>query len=130
MKKETLMDTESGLSVTEAGLGKTLALLHRALARIDDSAHAEEVQLTLERAVSCLENARRAHAQSAGLPVYNIVHGGASAEVVAAIAAAVSTVIEGPHRLLKVQKTKVPTPASSAWAMEGRAQIFRSHKVR
>ena len=130
MKNETLMDAESGMTVAEASLGKTLALIHRALGCMEDASRAEEVQLSLEKAVSCLENARRTHAQSTGLPVYNLIHGGASPEIVAAIAAAISTVVEGPHRLLKVQKTKVPAPTSSAWAMEGRAQIFRSHKVR
>jgi hypothetical protein len=129
-KQETLMDAESGMSVAELNLGKVLALLQRVLPRLDEPDRAAEVQTALEKAGAFLETAREAHAQSTGQPVVNLVHGAVSAETVAAIAAAISTVLASPYRLLNVQKVPVPTVPINTWAVEGRTQIFMSHKVR
>lgn len=124
------MDAESGMSVAELNLGKVLALLHRALPHLDEPGRATEVQKALEKASSCLETARRAHGQSMGEPVVNLVHGPVSAEIIAAISAAISTVLDSPYKLLNVQKVPVPATPSNTWAVEGRTQIFMSHKVR
>jgi len=129
-KHETLMDADSGLSVAELNLGKVLALVQRVLPRLDEPGRAAEVQSALEKAGACLERARKAHAQSSGEPLVNLVHGTVSAETIAAIAAAISTVLTSPYKLLKVQKVPVPAIPSSSWAAEGRTQIFMSHKVR
>jgi hypothetical protein len=131
MKQETLMDAESGLSVAELSLGKVLALIQRVLPRLDEQGRAAEVQSALEKAGAFLETARKAHAQSTGEPVFNLIHGTVPAETVAAIAAAISTVLASPYRMLNVQKVPVPSPShANTWAVEGRTQIFMSHKVR
>lgn len=133
MKQEILMDAESGMSVAELNLGKVMALLQRVIPRLDESGRADEVQKALEMAGAFLESARKAHAQSTGQPLVNLVHGTVSPEIVAAIAAAISTVLASPYKLLNVQRVqKVPVPAmpSTTWAVEGRTQIFMSHKVR
>jgi hypothetical protein len=49
-------------------------------------------------------------------------------EIRAAIAAAVVFSVRTPHRILTV--TQAPDPRLSAWSVEGRRQIFHSHKVR
>lgn len=48
----------------------------------------------------------------------------------AVIAAAVATVIEGPHRVLSIQQAETGSPFVNAWAIEGRFQHFSSHKIR
>lgn len=47
-----------------------------------------------------------------------------SAEEIAAIAAAISMLMDGQHRILSIR-----TPVSS-WGQEGRRQHFASHKIR
>ncbi len=47
-------------------------------------------------------------------------------EILAVIAAAVSCVLDQPHRILAVK----PAPTMQHWSIEGRRQIFASHKVR
>jgi Na+-transporting methylmalonyl-CoA/oxaloacetate decarboxylase gamma subunit len=49
-------------------------------------------------------------------------------EIRAAIAAAVHTSLQSPHRILEVSHP--PDPRLSAWSVEGRRQIFHSHTVR
>jgi len=52
-------------------------------------------------------------------------------QIAAVIAAAVSIVIDRPYRLVSVQQVSVPVvPHLNVWAVEGRTQIFMSHKVR
>jgi hypothetical protein len=52
-------------------------------------------------------------------------------EIAAVIAAAVSVVLDRPYRLVSVQQVTVPVvPHLNVWAVEGRTQIFMSHKVR
>ncbi len=122
------------LSPTESNLGKVLALIHRVLPRLDDPARKAEVQSALSKAASFLEAARTAHSGGvASLPpigsqqVATVV----SPEIAAVIAAAVSVVLDRPYRLVSVQQVTVPVvPHLNVWAVEGRTQIFMSHKVR
>ena len=52
-------------------------------------------------------------------------------QLAAVIAAAVSVVLDRPYRLVSVQQVTVPVvPHLNVWAVEGRTQIFMSHKVR
>ena len=54
-----------------------------------------------------------------------------SPRIAAVIAAAVSVVLDRPHRVVSVQQVTVPVaPHLNVWAVEGRTQIFMSHKVR
>ena len=57
------------------------------------------------------------------------------AEIVAVIAAAVDSVMAGPHRILSINPVGAiggpnPFQTSLAWAAEGRRGIFESHKLR
>ncbi len=119
------------LTPTEANLGKVLALIHRVLPRIDDPARRSEVQSTLSKAINLLEAARAAHA--GGLPPLGAqnVATAVAPQLAAVIAAAVSVVLDRPYRLVSVQQVTVPVvPHLNVWAVEGRTQIFMSHKVR
>ena len=52
-------------------------------------------------------------------------------QIAAVIAAAISVVLDRPYRLVSVQQVTVPVvPHLNVWAVEGRTQIFMSHKVR
>jgi hypothetical protein len=51
-------------------------------------------------------------------------------EIVAVIAAAVAALLGKPYKLVSVQPVVAPAPHLNVWAMEGRTQIFMSHKVR
>jgi hypothetical protein len=60
-----------------------------------------------------------------------------SAELAATIAAAVAAALPEPHRILAVQPVTGPAPTNlpfvapiNTWALEGRVQLFSSHKVR
>lgn len=121
------------LTPAEANLGKVLALVHRALSRLDDPARKAEVQSALGKAVSLLEAARNAH--SGGVAVIPLgaqnVATAVAPQIAAVIAAAVSVVLDRPYRLVSVQQVTVPVvPHLNVWAVEGRTQIFMSHKVR
>lgn len=52
------------------------------------------------------------------------------AEIIAVIAAAISSVLDRPHRVLSVLPVVPAASAPSAWAHEGRTEIFQSHRVR
>jgi len=122
------------LTPAESNLGKALALIHRVLPRLDDPARKVEVQSALGKAVSLLEAARSAHAGGvASLPPIGSqqVATAVAPEIAAVIAAAVSVVLDRPYRLVSVQQVTVPVvPHLNVWAVEGRTQIFMSHKVR
>jgi hypothetical protein len=122
------------LTPTEAHLGKVLALIHRVLPRLDDPARKAEVQSALGKAVSLLEAARAAHAGGAVAVIPPGTQNVATAvgpQIAAVIAAAVSVVLDRPYRLVSVQQVTVPVvPHLNVWAVEGRTQIFMSHKVR
>ena len=122
------------LSPAESNLGKVLALIHRVLPRLDDPARKAEVQTALCNAAALLEAARAAHSGGvASLPPIGAqqVATAVAPEIAAVIAAAVSVVLDRPYRLVSVQQVTVPVvPHLNVWAVEGRTQIFMSHKVR
>lgn len=53
-------------------------------------------------------------------------------EVLAVIGSAVSTMVDGPFRILSVSSPRTPPVESlmQVWSWEGRRQIYSSHKVR
>ncbi|HEV7925744.1 MAG TPA: hypothetical protein VGR14_10325 [Verrucomicrobiae bacterium] len=53
-----------------------------------------------------------------------------SPEILAVIAAAIEVVLGQPHRVVSVQPAAAPMPVLSVWALEGRMDQFKSHKVR
>jgi hypothetical protein len=53
-----------------------------------------------------------------------------ASEIAAVIAAAVAVSFDRPHRLVSVQQVQTPVPYLNVWALEGRTQIFHSHKIR
>ena len=121
------------LAEAESNLGQALALIHRILPRLDESSRASEVQAALQRAIACLESARQAHQKVTGVgraagvvPVQTRV----AAETVAVISAAVAAILDRPYRLVSVQLVAAPVPHLNVWALEGRTQIFQSHKIR
>lgn len=122
------------LSPAESNLGKVLALIHRVLPRLDDPTRKAEVQSALSKAASLIEAARAAHSGGvASLPPIGSqqVATAVAPEIAAVIAAAVSVVLDRPYRLVSVQQVTVPVvPHLNVWAVEGRTQIFMSHKVR
>ncbi len=119
-----------GLSAAELNLGKTLALIHHVLPHIDEPGHAVRVQGSLRRAVAFLEAAREAHALETGVVVDSGAHVSVESETVAVIAAAIAVLLGRPYRLVAVNPLAVPAPHLNVWALEGRTQIFMSHKVR
>jgi hypothetical protein len=92
------------------------------------------VQSALSQAAALIEAARTTHA--GGTAVVNPlgaqnVTTTVAPQIAAVIAAAVSIVIDRPYRLVSVQQVSVPVvPHLNVWAVEGRTQIFMSHKVR
>jgi len=123
--------TNAELSAAESQLGRALAFIHRALGRLDDPARAGEVQSALSGALSALEAARAA-AGGRVVPVgAQSVATSVRPEIAAAIAAAVSVILDRPYRLVAVQPVTAPVvPHLNVWAFEGRTQLFMSHKVR
>jgi hypothetical protein len=119
-----------GLSAAELNLGKTLALIHHVLPHIDEPDHAVRVQGRLQQAVACLEAAREAHALESGVSIGAGAHASVEPETIAVIAAAIAVILAQPFRLVSVNPLAVPTPHLNVWALEGRTQIFQSHKVR
>ena len=124
--------TSSGdLTATESNLGKVLALIYKVLPRLDDTGRRAEVQTSLARAVALLESARAAHSGAASPAGGYSVATAVSPQIAAVIAAAVSVVLDQPYRLVAVQPVTAPVvPHLNVWAVEGRTQIFMSHKVR
>jgi hypothetical protein len=117
------------LAEAEANLGQALALIHRILPRLDESSRVADVQTALQKAGGCLESARQAHLRgfgSGGGAVQTLVE----AETVAIISAAIAAIFDRPYRLVSVQPVPVPVPHLNVWALEGRTQIFQSHKIR
>lgn len=114
------------LPAGEAQLGRVLALIHRALPRLDELDRADAVQDALRQASAQLEAARAAHERWSTAHRPAVVDG----ETLALIAAAVSVVLGRAHRVLDVQKASVSVAWVNAWAMEGRFQHYSSHKVR
>lgn len=126
------MSQRINIEEIERQLGGALAIIHRVLPRLDEPARAGEVQSSLSRAAAMIETARAAHAGGgAAAPadpraVATVVE----PEIAAVIAAAVSVLFSSPYRLVSVQKVLVPVPHVNVWALEGRTEIFQSHRVR
>ena len=122
------------LTPVEANLGKVLVMIHRLLPRLDDSTRRTEVQSTLSQAIKLLETARSAHAGGATAaipPGAQNVSTTVAPQLAAVIAAAVAIVLDRPYRLVSVHQVSVPVVTHlNVWAVEGRTQIFMSHKVR
>ena len=119
--------------MAESRLGQVLALIHRVLPRLDEPSRSAEVQAALRQAGTLLEYARQAHAQEPGPKSATSAHRVATAvepEIAAVIAAAVSVLCNRPYRLVSVQQVTTPVPYLNVWALEGRTQIFQSHKIR
>jgi hypothetical protein len=53
-----------------------------------------------------------------------------SPEILAVIAAAIAVVLGQPHRVVSVQPAAAPMAELNVWALEGRMDQFKSHKVR
>ena len=121
-----------GLGEAEASLGQALALIHRVLPRLDEPARAKEVQAALQRAAGCVESARQAHQRTLSSPTAAsaAVQTSLDSELVAVISAAIAAVLERPYRLVSVQPVPPAVPHFNVWALEGRTQIFQSHKIR
>jgi hypothetical protein len=51
-------------------------------------------------------------------------------EILAIIAAAIAVVLGQPYRVVSVQPSVAPVPELNVWALEGRMDQFKSHKVR
>jgi hypothetical protein len=117
------------LPVAETSLGKALALIHRILPRLEEPSRATEVDTALRQAVACLEAARRSLSSAKGAGAQAVATG-VSSEIAAVIAAAVAVVLDQPYRLVSVQQVATPVPYLNVWALEGRTQIFQSHKIR
>ncbi|HLH56890.1 MAG TPA: hypothetical protein VKY92_25120 [Verrucomicrobiae bacterium] len=133
MNKDQAAGATGGpLAEAEASLGQALAIIHRILPKLDEASRASEVGAALQRATGCLESARQAHrrlfaaesAQGASVPA------SLDSELVAVISAAVAAVLDRPYRLVSVQPVAAAVPHLNVWALEGRTQIFQSHKIR
>jgi len=122
---------DTPLAMAETNIGRALANIHRALPRLEELGHAAEVQLALQRAADFLEAAALAHKEA--LKARGATFG-PQAQVpgatVAIIAAAISAVLDRPYRMVSVQPVVAPTPHLNVWAIEGRTQIFQSHRIR
>ena len=128
----TLADDPSS---AESRLGQVLGLIHRILPRLDEPGRTAEVQAALRRAATLIESARLAHEQltspgAAAAAGPQKVATDVAPEIAAVIAAAVSVLFHSPYRLVSVQKIVTPVPHLNVWALEGRTQIFQSHKIR
>jgi hypothetical protein len=121
------------LAEAEANLGQALALIHRTLPRLDEPSRAAEVQAALQKAAGCVELARQVHQKALAIgkaAVAGAVQRGLDSELVAVISAAIAAVLDRPYRLVSVQPVAAPVPHFNVWALEGRTQIFQSHKIR
>lgn len=121
------------LTPLEANLGKALVLIQRILPHLDDPARGSQVAAALRQASTCLEAARRlqelALAPKAGAAQHRVATGVAP-EIAAVIAAAIAVLFDKPYRLVSVHQVETAVPYLNVWALEGRTQIFHSHKVR
>jgi hypothetical protein len=114
----------------ETNLGHALVLLQRVLHRLDDPRRASDVQNALKRAAACLETAREGHCKFFASEL-GTASGAVAPEIVAVIAAAVAVTLGGrAHRVMSVQPVQPSSPYINVWAVEGRTEIFHSHKLR
>ncbi len=111
------------LEEQESKLGTALALIHRALPKLDQASQTVEVQRLLGRASALLESVRVGLSAEGSMRLND-------PELAAVIGAAVAVMFDQPHRVLSVEKIQLAAPQSNVWAYEGRSEIFHSHKVR
>jgi hypothetical protein len=117
----------------ESSLGQTLAVIHRLLPKLEAPGRESEVRAAFQRAAACLESARAAFQKAAETRTAAQAlktQGAVAGETVAAISAAIAVVLGQPFRLVSVHKVPAPVPHLNVWALEGRTQIFQSHKIR
>jgi len=117
----------------ESNLGQALAAIHRLLPKLEAPDREAEVEAAFKRVTACIEGARSAYqslVKSRPADVTTTGQAGLSGETLAAISAAIAAVLGRPYRLVAVQKVPVPVPHLNVWALEGRTQIFQSHKIR
>ncbi len=79
------------------------------------------------------ESARLAHQQDMATRVPGVAglaQTSVESEIVAVITAAIAIILDRPFRLVSVQPLAVSESHLNVWALEGRTQIFHSHKVR
>src|SRR5260370_34989901 len=107
--------------------------MHRILRRWGTPARASAGEPAVGQASACLESARQIHqrglAPQGTAPPHRVATGVAP-EIAAVIAAAVAVLFDKPYRLVSVHQVETPVPYLNVWALEGRTQIFQSHKVR
>jgi len=114
----------------ETNLGQALVLLQRVLPRLDDPRRASDVQNALKRAAACVETARDAHNKFFASQL-GLAGAGVPPEIVAVIAAAIAVTLGGrAHRVVSVQPVQPSSPYMNIWAVEGRTEIFHSHRLR
>lgn len=122
------------MAQVDASLGQLLVLLQRLVPRLDDPDRAPEIQQGLTTAGACLEAARKAYdkfiAQARTTVLSASGQPKVESEVVAVIAAAISAILGQPYKLLSVEPVPAAAPHLNVWALEGRTQIFQSHKIR
>ena len=130
--KATPVGSGEALAEAESKLGQALALIHRVLGRLDESSRAAEIQTALQKAAACVDSARLAHQRNFGpaQTTAGAVQTRVESETVAIISAAVAAILDRPYRLVSVQLVAAPVPHLNVWALEGRTQIFQSHKIR
>jgi hypothetical protein len=126
----TLAETSEGLTPSEASLGKALALIHRVLPMLQLPERASDVQRALRNTAALIEAARQSHAGERALLPASAPGEQVAAEIVAVVAAAVAVLLDRPHRVISVVPVEIAVPHLNVWALEGRSQLFVSHKVR
>lgn len=120
------------MSDVESCLGQAMVLIHRFLPRLDDPARGADVQAGFQQILDCIESARTAHGEfiQSRRPIVVSGQSRVEAEVVAVIAGAIAAILGQPYRLVAVQPLPQPAPHLNVWAVEGRTQIFQSHRIR
>jgi hypothetical protein len=130
---ETAAAAPDPLLEAESNLGQALAVIHRLLPRLDSAGGEAEAQAAFKRALAFIESARSAYqraAESRSAALVARAQAGVAGETLAAISAAVAVVLGRSFRVVSVAKVPVPVPHLNVWALEGRTQIFQSHKIR
>jgi hypothetical protein len=123
---------ESDGSAVEARLGQALGFIHRILAKLDEPSKAADIRAAFRKSANLLESAREAYEHAlapAGTGAQRVATA-VDPEIAAVIAAAVAVLFQRPYRLVSVQQVATPVPHLNVWALEGRTQIFQSHKIR
>lgn len=125
---------KEAMAEVDTNLGQLLVVLQRLLPRLDDPERAEDVHSGLSTAAGCLESARKAYEKFLAQARTTVLSASGQpkveSEIVAVIAAAISAMLGQPYKLLSVEPVPTAAPHLNVWALEGRTQIFQSHKIR